>query len=160
QGWIKEPGDIFTLAKRNGTIRLEEHEGFGETSVRNLFQAIEGRREIALERFIYALGVRHVGDTTARVLARAYGAWDAFAEACRKLAAGDEDARQEMDAIDQVGETVIETLAAYFAEEHNRSVVKRLTAQVRILDAEQPKRDSAVAGKTVVFTGSLEKMTR
>src|SRR5438270_439002 len=141
-------------------LRLEEQEGFGKTSVRNLFHAIEVRREISLERFIYALGVRYVGETTGRVLARAYGTWDAFLEACRKLAAGDEDARLEMDSVDQVGETVIEALAAYFGEAHNRGIVKRLTAQVRIRDAEKPVRESPVAGKTVVFTGTLEKMTR
>jgi DNA ligase (NAD+) len=160
QGWVREPADIFTLEKRNKTIRLEEQEGFGELSVANLFRAIAARREISLERFIYALGIRHVGETTARVLARAYGSWEAFLEVCGRLAKGDAEAREEMDAIDQVGETVIAALAAYFAEEHNRRIVKRLTAEVRILDAERPKRDSPVAGKTVVFTGSLEKMTR
>jgi DNA ligase (NAD+) len=160
QEWVREPADIFTLEKRNKTIRLEEQEGFGELSVANLFRAIEARREISLERFIYALGIRHVGETTARVLARAYGSWEAFLDVCRRLAEGDAEACEEMDAIDQVGETVIEALAAYFGEEHNRRIVKRLTAEVRILDAERPKRDSAVAGKTVVFTGSLEKMTR
>jgi len=160
QGWVREPADIFTLEKRNKTIRLEEQEGFGELSVANLFRAIAARREISLERFIYALGIRHVGETTARVLARAYGSWEGFLDVCQRLAKGDEEAREEMDAIDQVGETVIEALAAYFGEEHNRRIVKRLTAEVRILDAERPKRDSAVAGKTVVFTGSLEKMTR
>ena len=75
QGWIREPADIFTLAARNAKIKLEEQEGFGELSVRNLFDAIEARREIALERFIYALGMRHVGETTARALARGYGSW-------------------------------------------------------------------------------------
>ncbi len=160
QDFVKEPADIFTLEKRNRTIRLEEHEGFGETSVGNLFRSIEARREIGLERFIYALGIRHVGETTARVLARAYGSWKAFLDTCEKLAADDEEAREELDSIDQVGQTVIEALAAYFAEEHNRRIVKRLTDEVTILDAERPKRHSAVAGKTVVFTGSLEKMTR
>jgi len=160
QGWLREPADIFTLEARNSTIRLEQQEGFGETSVRNLFRAIEARREIPLERFLYALGIRHVGETTARVLARAYGSWEAFLEACERLVAGDADAREELDAIDQIGETVIEGLASYFGEEHNRRIVQRLTEQVRILDAERPARHSAVAGKTVVFTGALEKMTR
>jgi DNA ligase (NAD+) len=160
QGWVREPADIFTLEARNKTIRLDEQEGFGETSVRNLFGAIEARREIPLERFLYALGIRHVGETTARVLARAYGSWDAFLQACEKLVAGDADVREELDAIDQIGDTVIEGLASYFGEEHNRGVVQRLTGEVRILDAERPTRHSAVAGKTVVFTGALEKMTR
>jgi DNA ligase (NAD+) len=160
QGWIKEPADIFTLQARNNKIHLEEVEGFGETSVRNLFNAIAARREIALERFIYALGIRHVGETTAVALARGYGSWDAFHEACLKLAKGDDDARQEMDALDQIGETVIDSLRDYFAEAHNRRRVERLAAQVRIADAERPRADSAIAGKTVVFTGTLEKLTR
>ena len=160
QGWIREPGDIFTLAARNTKIKLEEQEGFGELSVRNLFNAIEARREIALERFVYALGMRHVGETTARALARGYGSWSAFHDACLKVSAGDLETRAEMDNLDQIGETVIESIAAYFGEQHNRGIVERLTAQVRILDAERPVADSVVAGKTVVFTGSLEKMTR
>jgi DNA ligase (NAD+) len=160
QGWIREPGDIFTLAARNPKIKLEEQEGFGELSVRNLFGAIEARREIALERFIYALGMRHVGETTARALARGYGSWTALHDACLKVAANDLDTRAEMDNLDQIGETVIDSIAAYFGEEHNRGIVERLTAQVTILDAEKPAADSVVAGKTVVFTGSLEKMTR
>ena len=160
QGWVKEPADIFTLAARNNRIKLEEIEGYGETSVRNLFNAIEARRRISLERFIYALGMRHVGETTALALARGYGSWDAFHEACLKVAKGDEDAIAEMDALDQIGDTVIESIAAYFGENHNRGIVERLTEEVTILDAERPRSSSAISGKTVVFTGSLEKMTR
>ncbi len=157
--WVKEPADIFTLEERNRKIKLEEVEGFGETSVRNLFAAISARREIPLDRFIYALGIRHVGDTTALALARGYGAWGAFHDACLEVADGDEATRAEMDALDQIGDTVIDSLAGYFKESHNRGVVERLARHVKILDAEKPK-DSPVAGKTVVFTGSLEKMTR
>ena len=160
QGWIKEPADIFTLAARNSKIKLKEQEGFGELSVRNLFDAIEARREISLERFIYALGMRHVGETTARALARGYGSWQAFHDACLSVAKGDADTRAEMDNLDQIGDTVIDSITAYFGEEHNRGIVERLTEQVTILDAERPAADSVVAGKTVVFTGSLEKMTR
>jgi len=160
EGFIKEPADIFTLESRNARIRLEEREGFGTVSVRNLFEAIAARREISLERFIYALGIRHVGETTARVLARAYGSWDAFHDACIKLSDGDVEVRQELDSLDQIGDAVIDALAAYFAEPHNRGMVERLTAQVRILDAEKPKAATPIAGKTVVFTGSLERMTR
>jgi DNA ligase (NAD+) len=158
--WIREPADIFTLAARNKSIRLEEQEGYGETSVRNLFEAIEARREISLERFIYALGIRHVGETTARALARGYGTWETFHDACLKVARGDDEARQEMDAFEQIGDTVIDSLAAYFGEAHNRKIVERLIAQVRVRDAERPATGGAVAGKTVVFTGALEKFTR
>jgi len=160
QGWVKEPADIFTLPARNGKIRLEQHEGYGETSVRNLFASIESRRKIALERFIFALGMRQVGETTALALARGYGSWEAFHEACLKVAEGDEEAMAEMDALDQIGETVIASIKAYFGESHNRGIVERLTREVTILDAEKPKSNSAVAGKIVVFTGALEKMTR
>ena len=139
KGWVKEPAEIFTLEERNKKIHLEEVEGFGETSVRNLFGAIAARREISLERFIYALGIRHVGETTAVALARGYGSWDAFHDACLKLAKGDEETQQEMDALDQIGDTVIESLRDYFAEAHNRRRVERLAAQVRILDAEKPR---------------------
>ncbi|XIA64599.1 NAD-dependent DNA ligase LigA [Bradyrhizobium sp. TZ2] len=161
QGWVREPADIFTLPKRNAKLKLEAIEGYGQTSVRNLFDAIEGRRKIALERFIYALGMRHVGETTALALARGYGSWDAFHDACLKVARGDEETIAEMDALDQIGDTVIRSVAAYFGESHNRGIVERLTKELdEIVDAEKPKSNSAVAGKTVVFTGSLERMTR
>jgi DNA ligase (NAD+) len=160
QGWVKEPADIFELARRNKEIKLEEQEGYGETSVRNLFAAIEQRREIALDRFIFALGIRHVGETTALALARGYGSWTAFHDASLKVVKGDEETIAEMDALDQIGETVIEAIKAYFGESHNRGIVERLTREVKILDAEKPRANSAVAGKTVVFTGTLEKMTR
>src|SRR5215467_4417151 len=159
RGWVKEPADVFTLEARNAKIKLEEEEGFGETSVRNLYGAIAARREIALDRFIYALGMRHAGETTALALARGYGSWGAFRDACLEVAHGNEETRADMDALDQIGDTVIDSIAKYFGERHNRDIVERLTKQVTILDAEKPK-DSPVAGKTVVFTGSLEKMTR
>jgi DNA ligase (NAD+) len=157
--WVKEPADIFTLEKKHRSDLLEQ-EGFGETSVRNLFNAIEARRKIALDRFIYALGIRHVGETTALALARGYGSWKAFHDAALKIAKDDAEVAAEMDALDQIGDTVIEAVKAYFGESHNRGVVERLTKQVTILDAEKPKANTAVAGKTVVFTGALEKLTR
>jgi DNA ligase (NAD+) len=157
--WVREPADIFMLEKKHKSKLLKE-EGYGETSVRNLFAAIEQRRKISLERFIFALGIRHVGETTALALARGYGSWKALHEACMKVAKGDEETIAEMDALDQIGETVIESIKAYFGESHNRGIVERLTKEVKILDAEKPKTDSAIAGKTVVFTGALEKMTR
>ena len=146
QQWVREPADIFTLPARNAKINLEGHEGYGETSVRNLFDAIEARR--------------HVGETTALALARGYGSSKAFHDACLRVAQGDEEAIAEMDALDQIGDTVIASIRTYFGESHNRGIVERLTKQVTILDAEKPKSNSAVAGKTVVFTGALERMTR
>jgi len=159
KGWVKEPADIFTLEKKHKSELLEE-EGYGETSVRNLFSAIERRREISLDRFIYALGIRHVGETTALALARSYGSWKAFHDAALKVAKRDEEVIAEMDALDQIGNTVIEAIASYFVEKRNRDIVERLINEVRVLDAEKPTTDSKIAGKTVVFTGSLEKMTR
>ena len=131
-GWVKEPADIFTLQARDKKIKLKEVEGYGETSVSNLYQAIEARRSISLERFIYALGIRHVGETTAVALARGYGTWEAFHDACLKVVDGDEETKAEMDALDQIGETVIEAIADFFGETHNRKMVERLVEQVTI----------------------------
>src|SRR3978361_1795267 len=136
QGWVKEPADIFTLQARNAKLKLEQIEGYGETSVRNLFAAIEERRRISLERFVYALGMRHVGETTALALARGYGSWGAFHEACLAVAKGDEETIAEMDALDQIGDTVIKSVAAYFGESHNRGIVERLTTEGKKLDTE------------------------
>ena len=129
EGWVKEPADIFTLPERNNKIKLEEIEGYGETSVRNLFAAIEGRRRISLERFIFALGMRQVGETTALALARGYGSWQAFHDACLAVVKDDEETIAEMDALDQIGDTVIASIKAYFGESHNRGIVERLTAR-------------------------------
>jgi DNA ligase (NAD+) len=161
QGWIKEPADIFTLEQRNAKLKLEEVEGYGETSVRNLINSINARRDISLERLIFALGIRHVGETTAVALARGTGDWTSFHDLALKVAAGDEEARAEMDALDQIGDTVIDSVASFFGEKHNRGMVERLVMQLRrIRDAEKPAADSPVSGKTVVFTGALEKFTR
>ena len=181
KGWLKEPADIFTLEARNrrgelaseaqgeekAAKNLEEHEGYGETSVRNLFTAINARRSISLERFIYALGIRNIGETTARALARGYGSWDAFHAASLRVAQNDAEARSDMDALDQIGETVIDSIASYFKEARNVGVVDRLVKPhgherplVEVLDAEKVAQDSPISGKTVVFTGTMEKMTR
>jgi DNA ligase (NAD+) len=160
---IKTPADIFTLRARDDAElikKLKNKEGFGELSVKNLFDAIDSRRRIELERFIFGLGIRHVGETTAKVMARVYGNWSAFEAAALKVAAGDAEVRLEMDAIDQVGDTVIDAVARYFKEPHNLDAVNRLVEQLTILEAEKTTSDSVVSNKTIVFTGSLEKMTR
>jgi DNA ligase (NAD+) len=158
KGWLTAPADIFRLHEKKA--ELLELERFGETSVGNLLANIEGRREIALDRFIYGLGIRHIGETTATVMARGYGTVDAFLQAMDKVAARDPEAIEELDNLDQIGGAVIEAAAAYFAEDHNRALVQDLKDELRVQDAEAPKTDTAVAGKTVVFTGALEKMTR
>ncbi len=162
EGLIREPADIFTLKARNeaGEISppLQEREGFGETSIANLFGAIEGRRTIAFARYLNALGIRHVGENTAALMARTFGSWSVFRQAAENLA--DETVRAEMLGIDGIGNAAVEALEQYFSEDHNRQVLDRLEAQLTIEDAEAVKTDSPVAGKTVVFTGTLERMTR
>lgn len=158
RGWLNSPADIFRLHERREELLALER--FGETSVKNLLDGIEARRTISLDRFIYGLGIRHIGETTAVVMARGYGSVDAFLDAMDRVAARDPEAVQELDDMDQIGGAVIEAAAAFFAEDHNRAMVQDLKAQLRVQDAEAPKTDTAVAGKTVVFTGALEKMTR
>jgi DNA ligase (NAD+) len=160
---IRQPADIFTLKARdeaNGLQRLKNRDGYGETSAQKLFDAIEARREIALDRLIFALGIRHVGEQTAKTLARAYGDWASVHEAALAIAGGDKAAMEEMDALDDIGPAVVEAIGRFFGEPHNVDMVDRLTAELTILEAEKPSQDSPVAGLTVVFTGSLEKMTR
>ncbi|WP_291843383.1 NAD-dependent DNA ligase LigA [Maricaulis sp.] len=162
EGLITEPAAIFTLKARNeaGEISppLQEREGFGETSIRNLFTSIEERRTIPLARFLNALGIRHVGENTAALFARTYGSWTGFRAAAENLA--DESVRAEMLGIDGIGNAAVEALDQYFSEAHNRELLDRLVAQLTIEDAEAVAHDSPVAGKTVVFTGALERMTR
>ncbi len=161
EGLIKTPADIFRLARDEAALSaLLARDGYGETSVRNLRAAIDARRDIALDRFILSLGIRHVGETTAMVMARAYGDAPTFLAAMDRVADGDEEARADLDALDQIGEAVIAAAVAYFGEAHSREIVADLVAELRIADAEQPKSDTPVAGKTVVFTGALERMTR
>ncbi|HLK26049.1 MAG TPA: NAD-dependent DNA ligase LigA [Caulobacteraceae bacterium] len=161
EGLIKEPADIFRFGRNAEALAaLREREGYGETSVRNLERSIETRRRIPLDRFIYGLGIRHIGETTAVVLARGYLTATAFLQAMDRVAERDPEACAELDALDQIGGAVIDAAAAFFAEDHNRQMVANLVAELDILDAEAPKTDTAVAGKTVVFTGSLERLTR
>jgi DNA ligase (NAD+) len=162
-GLIQSPQDIFTLAERDrrSTTRLEAREGWGETSAAKLFAAIEARRNVKLDRFIYALGIPHVGEITGRLLARAYGSIETFRDAMLAAArdrAG--EAYAELDNIEGIGPTVTEAIADFFAEPHNVEVVDELLQQVRPEPLEAIEYASPIAGKTVVFTGTLEKMTR
>ncbi|GLS41404.1 DNA ligase [Mesorhizobium tianshanense] len=159
---VKSPADIFSIARRDAANlkKLRDKDGFGETSAAKLFAAIEDRRKIALDRMIYGLGIRHVGERTAITFARVYGSWKAFHDAALAIGDGDLQAREEMDALDDIGDAVIDSVARYFGEEHNRALVEKLAAEVEVIDAERPVSDSPVSGKTVVFTGALEKMSR
>ena len=159
---IQWPHDIFTLEARDkGALkRLKNREGWGEASVAKLFEAIDQRRSIALVLFIFALGIRHVGETTARALARAYGTAAHVRE--QMIAAGpmEGDAWNELNAIDGIGEVVAEAVVQFFGEPHNRDVVDELLKHVTVTSLEARSTTSPVAGKTVVFTGALERMTR
>ncbi len=243
EGWINEPADIFRLARDEEKLAaLRERDGYGETSVKNLVAGIDARRTIGLDRMIYGLGARDIGETTSTVLARhfdqfadlqaaseaaakglpgatylelstaagvgpkaldllveagragvpadpwpqsedlelkigqvvpkltkparaalaqRYGTWDAFAEGLAEAAKGapGED-YLHLAAVDGVGPVAAQSLARFFAEEHNRQKVENLLAQLDVQAVAKPKTDTAVAGKTVVFTGALEKMTR
>ncbi len=175
RGVIRTPGDIFRLRQWNETADppLQKWTGWGDRSAAKLFEAIDARRTIGLDRFIYALGIRQVGEATARLLARHYGslgAWqDAMLRASRELAAAPEGARPEAvgDAyadlcnIDQIGPSVARDLCAFFAEEHNLGVIRDLEAQITVEPyVVADTGASPVAGKTVVFTGSLVTMSR
>lgn len=201
---IREPADIFTLKARDGAqlTKLANRDGFGETSARNLFQAIDDKRDIPLNRLIFALGIRHVGEVAAADLAQHFGTWDALvanvdaarpaarahldadsAEVTERAAAADEGRRarlkpardlswkgvdldakapwDEMIGIEGIGATVAVSLVTTFQQEAERASIDRLVAQLRVQPA--PRRaasSSPVAGKTVVFTGTLAKMTR
>ncbi|SDA80207.1 NAD-dependent DNA ligase LigA [Sinorhizobium sp. NFACC03] len=160
---IRTAPDIFTLEKRQETslTKLENIDGFGKVSVRKLYEAINTRRSIALHRFIYALGIRHVGETTAKLLARSYGSYEHFGTAMGEASAFSGDAWNELNSIDGIGEVVARAIVEFYKEPRNLEVVTRLLSEVTPEAAEAPvASDSPVAGKTVVFTGSLEKMTR
>lgn len=159
-GWLKSPADIFEL--KSHSDELMKKDGWGETSVNNLIAAIEERRNPDLGRLIYGLGIRHVGETTGRLLARSYGAFADFRLAMEQAGTGRESAAyQELIAIDGIGLVVADALVEFFREPHNRDVVERLLELVTPQAVAQPDTSSSpVAGKTLVFTGTLEKMSR
>ena len=160
-GLIQSPSDIFTLEARDkrSLKKLKDREGWGEASVKKLFDAIDQRRSIALDRFIFALGIRHVGETTARVLARSYGSANAFRDQMID-ALPDSETWNELNAIDGVGVVVAEAITQFFAEHHNIDVVNELLKHVTPTALAAVAASSPVSGKTVVFTGALEMMTR
>jgi DNA ligase (NAD+) len=163
EGLVRTPADIFTLEARDARSlqQIRNREGWGETSARNLFAAIDARRTIDLDRFIYALGIRHVGETTARLLARSYGSLEAFLEAMREAARGrDTEAFADLNNIGGIGDVVAGAIADFFAEPHNVEVVEALLQHVTVTPLAPVDAASPVAGKTVVFTGALEQMTR
>ncbi len=161
-GRISAPADIFKLeaVESKSDTPLAATEGWGEKSVENLFAAIDARREISLDRFLYALGIRHIGQENARLIAKNYGSLKTLTDAMEEAQAREGDAYQALIDIDGIGPKVADALLAFFAEAHNRDIVDDLLTQVTVDDYEVETTDSPVAGLTVVFTGSLEKMTR
>lgn len=163
-GWIAEPADIFTLEERYGPgqqRQLRNREGWGEKSAQNLFRAIEARRRIPLDRLIFALGIRHVGESAADLLARHFGSWQSFAAAMDSAEIGTGESWDSLMAIDGVGTVMATSLITSFHQPRERASIDRLVAQLQIEDAApRATADSAIAGKTVVFTGTLERMTR
>jgi len=163
KGLIKSPADIFRLQKKNETLDppLQEWEGWGEQSARNLFESIEKSRSIAFNRFIYALGIRQVGEATAKRLASVYGDLDTLIEAMAKAQDPDSEAYADLISIEDIGPSVAKDILSFFAEDHNQEVLSDLSAQLDIQPYDSPATaDSPVAGKTVVFTGTLEEMSR
>ncbi|MBU1376552.1 MAG: NAD-dependent DNA ligase LigA [Alphaproteobacteria bacterium] len=239
KGWLQAPADIFRLHEKRTEIL--EIDRFGETSVGNLLESIDQRRNIALDRFIYGLGIRHVGETTSLALARhfetaerfvevskaaagqmagplyaelsdldglgptavtavlefarsgqgvlvppeisldshlhlaipklnskaraalvaRFGDWAGFEAAARQAAAEPPgEAFLEVASVDAVGVVAARMIGEFFGEDHNRALVDNLLAELKVIPAERPKTDTAIAGQTVVFTGALEKMTR
>ncbi len=175
EGIIKTPGDIFGLAAREkaGEIAIAGREGWGEKSVENLFRAIAERSTIPLDRFIYALGIRQVGQATAKLLARQYGTFETWIKAMKTATeerAGNSEEKKkpelvgpgfaELCNINQIGFSVADEIAAFFAEPHNVAVLRDLAKKLTITEVARPAASSPIGGKTVVFTGTLATVTR
>ncbi len=156
---IHAPADIFHLKEHRAA--LEKREGWGKKSVDKLLDAIDARRKIPLDRFIYALGIRQVGDATAKLLARHYVTFDAWFAAMKAAGEADSPARQDLQNIDQIGPLMAQDIADFFKEKHNLEAIGALAKELSILPFEKPKgMSSALSGKTVVFTGTLTKISR
>ena len=161
-GMVMNPADIFTLRERDARslTRLENRDGFGKLSASKLFDAIDARREIDLHRFIFGLGIRHVGEGNGKLLARHYQTVEALLAAMDEAVNFEGAAWEELVNIDGIGETAARALVRFFADSNSRTVVDALLTNVTPRPAEQVATESPVAGKTVVFTGSLEQMSR
>ena len=156
-GLIKSPGDIFRLTPE----MLHKREGWKEKSILNLMAALDAKRTIDMPRFVYALGIRHVGQATARLLAKQYGTMDRLRQAMLDARVIGSDALEELLSIDGIGKAMADDLVGFFDEPHNAQVLEDLLASVTVESFQAPStKGSPVAGKTVVFTGSLETMSR
>ncbi|MCS6930921.1 MAG: NAD-dependent DNA ligase LigA [Acetobacteraceae bacterium] len=158
EGLLASPADIFRLpARREALLALE---GWGEKKVQNLIAAIESRRRMPLERFIFALGIRRIGEQTAKLLARHYGTFETWRERMIAARVPGSEAREELGAIQGIGPAIAEELVEFFAEPRNLAALDDLAREAPPLPAEAPAADSPIAGKTIVFTGTLSAMTR
>ncbi len=159
---VHSPADIFKLEAANETLKppLQDWEGWGELSAKNLFAAINERRTIAIERLLFALGIRHIGENNARLLARSYGTIDALLGAMATATDPESEAYADLVNIDGIGPKVAEALTDFFREDHNRAVVDDLLAEIKVEPAKAVISTSPISGKTIVFTGSLERMSR
>lgn len=161
EGLIRRASEIFTLEARDeqNLTKLKNREGYGETSVRNLFAAIDARRSVPINRFLFALGIRHVGETNAKRLARHFADFASLRDTARDAAPGSE-ARERIESIEGIGGVVAEALYDFFAEKHNEDEIDALLTHLTLEPMPQIESASPVAGKTVVFTGALERLTR
>lgn len=157
-GWLESPADIFRLRKRRSAIL--EREGWKEKSVDNLLAAVEAKRSPDAARLLFGLGIRHVGAVTARDLMKRFATLEKLREVAVAAHSGDAEAAGELTSIDGIGPAVVEALGDFFHEPHNRAVWDDLLSEVSPPDYVVETRESAVAGKTVVFTGALETMSR
>ena len=165
EGRVRNVAEIFTLEARDRAApqgeRLQDRHGTGETSARNLFRAIDARREIAMDRFLFALGIRHIGEGNSRLLARHYGDVPSLLQAVDAVRAMEGEAWQHFwQSIDGFGETAARALVLFLEEPENRRVVDELLEHVTVTPVASAGTDTALAGKTVVFTGTLERMSR
>jgi len=157
-GWLNEPADVFRLAKRFDDIVALDR--MGETSTRNLINAIEDRRDIALERVIFGLGIRQIGQATAKLLAQNYETFEALMDAAHSAADRSHPAYEDLVRIDQIGALMADDIISFFGDESNIKAVKNLLSEIRPITPEKPQADSVIAGKIIVFTGTLSQQSR
>ncbi len=162
-GWITRPSDIYTLEARitAGDISFSGRKGWGDKKIAKLFASINERRSVPFARLIFALGIRHIGETTAKAIAALYTDLPTWVEAMARLANGDEATRADLDTRDGIGDAVVNALTAFFGEHHNTDELNRLMAQVTAIPhVHTSAGDGPLSGKVVVFTGTLEQLSR
>ncbi len=162
-GWVKSPADIFQLRDRygSGIQQLKNRDGWGDKSAAKLFDAIDDKRAIPLNRLIFGLGIRHIGETNAKLLAQNYGTWDALEQAMTHATIGEGDQWDGLLGIDGVGQVMATSLVSTFQNNAERALIDALVSQLDVQAAAALQTsDSPVAGKILVFTGTLEKMSR